>query len=126
MKHSISTQHSLQHSTERASIDKKGDDMPNSEFVISGVSIHSHKPSFDALKPIRQWLDNLQINDPQLARLICKLIPAQCPFERDLVVFGRKLAHIPPMCKLNPLYEQFAFLRFRSLCYLVDVCGETI
>jgi Mo-dependent nitrogenase C-terminus len=79
-----------------------------------------------ALKPVRNWLDGLEIRNRDTAHLLCKLIPAQCPFERDIVVFGRKVAHIPPMCKLNPLYEQFVGLRFRSLCYLVDVCGESL
>jgi hypothetical protein len=78
------------------------------------------------LKPIRNWIDNVEITDPDRAHLFCKLIPAQCPFERDVVVLGRKVAHIPPMCKINPLYDQFVGLRFRSLCYLVDVCGENI
>jgi hypothetical protein len=79
-----------------------------------------------ALKPVRNWLDGLEIRNRDTAHMLCKLIPAQCPFERDIVVFGRKVAHIPPMCKLNPLYEQFVGLRFRSLCYLVDVCGESL
>lgn len=80
----------------------------------------------DLLNPIRQWLDNLSIDSPALARWLYKLIPGQCPFERDIILFGRKLAHIPPLCKLNPLYEQLVGLRFRSMCYLVDVCGESI
>ncbi|BAY07747.1 Mo-dependent nitrogenase C-terminal domain-containing protein [Calothrix sp. NIES-2098] len=84
------------------------------------------KPKFDLLQPLRQWLDELEIQNRKLAKLIAKLIPAQCPFERDIVVFGRKIAHIPPMCKLNPLYDQFVGLRFRALCYLVDKCGEDI
>jgi hypothetical protein len=54
------------------------------------------------------------------------MIPAQCPFERDINLFGRKIAHIPPLCKLNPLYEQFVGLRFRSLSYLADDCGEDV
>jgi hypothetical protein len=29
--------------------------------------------------------------------MLVRLIPAQCSFERDLVLFGRKLAHIPPI-----------------------------
>lgn len=86
----------------------------------------SNQQRFDLLAPVRQWLDSIEIHDRQLARLICKVIPAQCPFERDIVLLGRKVAHIPPMCKLNPLYDQFVGLRFRSLCYLVDECGETI
>jgi Mo-dependent nitrogenase C-terminus len=86
----------------------------------------AHQPRFDFLNPIRQKLDAIPIRDRKLAHLICKLIPAQCPFERDINLFGRTVAHIPPMCKLNPLYDQFVGLRFRSLCYLVDECGEAI
>lgn len=80
----------------------------------------------DLLQPVRNWLDSLEINNRQLAKIIAKVIPAQCPFERDIMVLGRKIAHIPPMCKLNPLYDQFVGLRFRALCYLVDKCGEDI
>ncbi len=105
--------------------------MSDLNFAI-GSPLHSHRPAslrlpaFDVLKPVRVWLDNVEINDRKLAHLICKLIPGQCPFERDITLFGRTLAHIPPLCKLNPLYEQFVGLRFRSLCYLADVCGEFI
>ena len=80
----------------------------------------------NVLHPIRQWLDQVPVNSPTLAKLLYKLIPGQCPFERDIIVLGRKLAHIPPLCKLNPLYDQLVGLRFRSMCYLVDVCGETL
>jgi len=80
----------------------------------------------DFLQPIRQKLDGMEIQNRKLAKFIAKLIPAQCPFERDIIVFGRKIGHIPPMCKLNPLYDQFVGLRFRALCYLVDQCGEDI
>jgi Mo-dependent nitrogenase C-terminus len=84
------------------------------------------QPKIDFLKPLRQWLDELEIQNRKLAYFIAKSIPAQCPFERDIVVFGRTIAHIPPMCKLNPLYDQLVGLRFRALCYLVDQCGEDI
>lgn len=90
----------------------------------SGQTAHTLR--IDALHPVRQWLDRVPVKNPTLARILYKLIPGHCPFERDIVVFGRKLAHIPPLCKLNPLYDQFVGLRFRSMCYLVDVCGETI
>jgi hypothetical protein len=80
----------------------------------------------DVLKPVRSWLDGIEIHDPKLARFFFKMIPAQCPFERDIKLFGRTIAHIPPLCKLNPLYEQLMGLRFRAVCYLVDVCGEDI
>jgi tellurite resistance protein len=79
-----------------------------------------------ALKPLRDWLDGLDIQDPSIARFLCKMIPAQCPFERDVTLFGRKIVHIPPMCKLNPLYEQLVGLRFRALSYLADECGEDV
>lgn len=84
------------------------------------------KPSFDLLKPLRQWLDNLEICNPEMARKLCELIPAQCPFERDIKFFGRTILHIPPLCKLNPLYEELVGLRFRALCYLADECGEDV
>jgi hypothetical protein len=84
------------------------------------------KKSFDVLQPLRQWLDKLEVRDRQLAHRLCKMIPAQCPFERDVKLFGRTLFHIPPMCKLNPLYEEVVALRFRALCYLADECGEDI
>ncbi len=95
-----------------------------------GSSLHlptaQHTVRFDVLQPLRQWLDSLPIDNPKLARFLYKVIPGQCPFERDIMLFGHKLAHIPPLCKLNPLYEELVGLRFRSLCYLVDVCGETL
>jgi tellurite resistance protein len=80
----------------------------------------------DPLRPVRDWLDGMDIQDPKVARFLCKLIPSQCPFERDLVIFKKKLVHIPPMCKINPLYEQLVGLRFRSLSYLADICKEDI
>jgi tellurite resistance protein len=64
--------------------------------------------------------------NPRVARFLCKMIPSQCPFERDVTLFGRKIVHIPPLCKINPLYEQMVGLRFRALSYLADDCGEDI
>jgi hypothetical protein len=81
---------------------------------------------FDVLQPLRWWLDHLEIRDRHMAHRIAKLIPAQCPFERDIIWFGRAIAHIPPLCKLNPLYEQLVGLRFRALCRLADEWGEDI
>ncbi|HHG2225322.1 Mo-dependent nitrogenase C-terminal domain-containing protein [Synechococcus sp. CCFWC 502] len=49
-----------------------------------------------------------------------RLIPPQCLLERDVAIFGRKLLHIPPMCKINPLYEELMALRFRALCPLEE------
>jgi hypothetical protein len=93
--------------------------LPNSQ-----LSSNSSHP--DPLQPIRDWLEHLQVRDSKTAHRIAKLIPSQCPFERDLKLFGRTLVHIPPLCKLNPFYDEFVGLRFRALCYLVDECGEDI
>lgn len=82
--------------------------------------------SFDLLSPLRRQLDRLEIQNSSMAHWICRVVPSQCPFERDVMVLGRKVAHIPPLCKLNPLYEEVVSLRFRALCYLADECGEDI
>lgn len=101
--------------------------MSESHFTFDSSLIgRPSRPKFDILQPIRNWFDSIEIHDRKSAHLVCKLIPAQCPFERDIKVFGRTIAHIPPMCKLNPLYDQFVGLRFRALCYLVDECGEMV
>ncbi len=87
---------------------------------------HDHGHGLNVLHPLQQWLDEMQIHDPKLAHFLCKLIPSQCPFERDVNLFGRTIAHIPPLCKLNPIYEQLVGLRFRALSYLADECGEDV
>ena len=78
------------------------------------------------LHPIRQWLESLEIRNPQVARSLCKLIPARCPFEREIKVLDRTIVRIPPLCKLNPFYEQIVYIRFKSLTYLADQCGEDV
>ena len=57
---------------------------------------------------------------------ICKLVPAQCPFARDINVFGKTLFRIPPLCKINPAYDDLMALRFQALSFLVDQCGEDV
>ena len=89
------------------------------------VGTPKHLP-VDLLQPLRQWIERVEIATPEMARFLCQLIPSQCPFERDIKFFGRTLFHIPPMCKLNPLYEEVVALRFRALCYLADECGEDV
>lgn len=97
----------------------------DSNSIQSGVT-PAHQVSIDALQPVRHWLDELEIHDPKVARFLCKMIPSQCPFERDITLFGQKTVHIPAMCKLNPLYEQLVGLRFRALSYLADECKEDV
>ncbi len=99
------------------------------DAVDLGASSSLHPPrrhSVDVLKPARVLLDGFNVDDPRLARFLCKLIPSQCPFERDVKLFGHKVVHIPPLCKLNPLYDQLVGLRFRALCYLADDLGEDV
>jgi hypothetical protein len=75
---------------------------------------------------IQKQLDKVEIESEHVARQIVRLIPAQCPFAREVRLFGRVMFRIPPLCKLNPLYEQLMTLRFRALCFLADQCGEDI
>ncbi len=89
------------------------------------LHLTSYKFAVRLLQPIAQKLDAIEIHSAKTAHLFCRLIPSQCPFERDIRCFGHVL-HIPPMCKLNPLYEQLVGLRFKALCYLADVCGEDV
>ncbi|ELR98990.1 Mo-dependent nitrogenase C-terminal domain-containing protein [Gloeocapsa sp. PCC 73106] len=80
----------------------------------------------DLLFPLRQWLDNYEISNAKAARNICALIPAQCPFARKVQLWGKTILTIPPLCKLNPLYEEVMILRFRALSYLVEECREDV
>jgi hypothetical protein len=93
----------------------------NQALQVAGQMLH-----LDLFRPLRQWVSRLRVETPRRARKVAELIPAQCPFERDIVVWGRSIAHIPPLCKLNPLYNELVELRFRALCYLADECGEDI
>ncbi|MEM9214769.1 MAG: Mo-dependent nitrogenase C-terminal domain-containing protein [Cyanobacteria bacterium P01_F01_bin.150] len=97
-----------------------------SSIVRSQSALIPWKKIFDPLAPIRNWIDSIEIQDPRAAHRFARLIPSQCPFERDVNVMGRTLFYIPPLCKLNPLYDQLVGLRFRALCYLADTCGEDI
>ncbi len=107
----------------------KPEELPTaSANAASSLTPPAEKPQscVDLLHPVKDWLEDMEVKDPRLAKFVCKVIPPQCPFERDINLFGRKIAHIPPLCKLNPLYEQFTMLRFRSLSYLADECGEDV
>ena len=79
----------------------------------------------DPLKPVRYWIDQVQVTNPRTAHLICRIIPSHCPFERDISLFGTTL-HIPALCRINPVYNEIVSLRVRALTYLVDACDEDI
>ncbi len=97
-----------------------------SALITKALSHFDSRLQFAPLRPLRQRLEQIQITNPKLAKVLCKMIPAQCPFERIIKFRGRVLLLIPPLCKLNPLYEEVVGLRFRALCYLADECGEDI
>jgi len=78
---------------------------------------------FQLLRLLQNGIDRIEIRDRDMALLIYRMIPSQCPFARDVKLFGRLLFRIPPLCKLNPVYDQLMALRFRAMCYLVDQCG---
>ena len=79
---------------------------------------------FSILNALRHWLESIEIRHLWVAHLICQVIPASCPFERKLVVGEHMLVSIPPLCKLNPFYEQLTALRFQSLVYLTEKGNE--
>lgn len=91
---------------------------PIAELQVDGPLAAGQDEPPALVENLRRWLDGIEPSDPVIARFLVRLIPAQCPFERDIVLFGRKLVHIPPMCTINPLYEQLVALRFRCLCRL--------
>ncbi len=52
------------------------------------------------LQPVRQRLESLKIEDYRLAHLLCTIIPASCPFEREIKLRNRTLLYIPPCVNL--------------------------
>lgn len=76
-------------------------------------------------KLIKQQIEAIDINHRETAQKIVNLIPNQCPFARDIKIFNFLLFKIPPLCKLNPFYEDLMMLRFRALCFLEEI-GEDI
>ncbi|MGB8700559.1 MAG: Mo-dependent nitrogenase C-terminal domain-containing protein [Thermosynechococcaceae cyanobacterium] len=109
-----------------AALDSLRHTLDGSEAPPAEAIADAEKSGVDLLNPVRHWLDDLEMHDPRIARFLCQMIPPQCPFERDIKLFGHKLVHVPPLCKLNPLYEQLVGLRFRALSYLADDCKEDV
>jgi hypothetical protein len=80
----------------------------------------------DLLAPVRRCLNCLEVENINLAKWLCQILPARCPFERNFKLWGGMTAYLPPLCKLNPLYDEIVNLQFRALCYLADECGLDI
>ncbi|MGC1307028.1 MAG: Mo-dependent nitrogenase C-terminal domain-containing protein [Phormidesmis sp.] len=94
------------------------------DYSLPRLTLPKVRRSLNILNSIKRKIEGIPVENETTAHRIVSLIPADCPFERDLKLFGRTIAHIPPMCKINPLYEPLIMLRFKALCYLVDECGE--
>ena len=103
-----------------------GNGLNQLQRVFFPARFSSNRKKVDLLSPLRRWLDSIEIKDSAFAHRICKSIPSQCPFEREIKILNRTVLKIPPMCKLNPLYNEVIALRFRAICYLADTCGEDI
>ena len=96
--------------------------MPNLNKITANKQLFAN----GFLAPIRNGLNNFVIQYPVVAHIICATIPAKCPFAIEVRLFGHTVLRIPPLCKLNPLYNEFVALRFRALCYLADECSKDI
>jgi hypothetical protein len=76
----------------------------------------------DCIKKIAEPLvkffsEKIETSD-ELAAITARAIPAHCPFARTISLpFGKQIC-IPPLCKLNPLYDELVALRFLALLTL--------
>ncbi|NEQ99812.1 MAG: hypothetical protein F6K30_24435 [Cyanothece sp. SIO2G6] len=107
--------------------------LSHSDFDLGGDHSNDQVPTTgppqqkrDFFAPLRHWFNQINPRSSRQAHLICRLIPPTCPFARTIKFFGYTILDIPPLCKLNPLYEEFIALRFRALTYLADTCKEDI
>ena len=82
------------------------------DSTIEGVA-QTEAHHLEPLKPVQEWLDHLDVEDPRLAKFLCKMSPPQCPFERDIQLFGHKVVHIPPMCKVQKCSQKMGQICFR-------------
>ena len=96
------------------------------KLTLHSLSITQLPSKLELLQSMRTWLDSIEVQNVTLAKYICKLIPASCPFEHDINFLHRTIIHIPSLCKLNPLYNQLIALRFRALCYLAVSSSKSI
>ncbi len=93
--------------------------LENSDLIGSLIPCsHRSAQRWTPLDSVKEWLDAFDPCDERIASFIVQLIPPQCPFERDILLFGLKLVHIPALCKVNPLFDQLVALRFRCLGHL--------
>jgi len=70
-----------------------------------------------------QWFDALELHDPKVAQLLCKLIPARCPLREKSS--SLTTLYIPPLCQLNPLRAS-GWPTLQGSPLLADECGEDV
>ncbi len=97
--------------------------MENEQIFMSLITPRKHLlqwPGFHQRPtPPGQLATHPRVRNRTIASWICKLIPTQCPFARQISLFGLSL-RIPPLCKLNPFYDQLMALRFQAQCLLEE------
>ncbi|MBJ7901425.1 MAG: Mo-dependent nitrogenase [Cyanobacteria bacterium RI_101] len=86
----------------------------------SSAPVYAYR-RFSPWQWLKDYLNQVEITNPRTARLICRLIPASCPFARQIRLFGKTVLVIPPLCHFNPVYEELMGLRFRALTVLADI-----
>jgi Mo-dependent nitrogenase C-terminus len=91
--------------------------LTNSRFHLAAIVL----VPLLAIESIQKRLKSISIDNLLIARLICRLIPSHCPFAREIRLFDRMIVRIPPLCKLNPFYDQLMTWRFQASSYLATV-----
>lgn len=88
------------------------------------ITTSPHSQSSDSSLVILDWLRHritqIEVKNPRIAQIICQLIPPSCPFARTIKLFNKTLLVIPPLCHINPVYEELMELRFRALVFLSE------
>jgi len=72
-----------------------------------------------------QWFDALELHDPKVAQLLCKLIPARCPL-REKSSSLTTLYFIFHPCASWTLSTSKWLAYASRLSYLADECGEDV
>ncbi len=98
----------------------------DSPLENSENKIKDYLLKINPLLKVKKWLDSVKVKNSNFAHFLCRLIPTQCPFQRQIKLWGKTIITIPPLCKINPIYDELMFLRFRAMSYLVDECGEDV
>lgn len=89
-------------------------------FLNSFMPQSSRTLQIAPLVPLRRWLNTVEVRNVTIARWICRLVPNVCSPGYDVQLFGRTWLHLPPLCKLNPVFDELIDLRFRAGDFLYE------